>query len=159
MNKNKTFRVKHAETISQKQKSWRESNKHKKKAHNAVATAIKSGCLIRPASCDVCTAGCKPDAHHNDYSKPLAVIWMCKKCHSKHHGVCVGVKKNYASGESHPMVKLNSESVEEIRRLLRLGNSGRGIARKYGVSEALIRQIRDGKIWKHAMNKSTEEKK
>lgn len=54
------------------------------KARRAVAAAIKRGALVRPAICSKC--GGKEtfiEAHHNDYSKPLDVEWLCRKCHQK----------------------------------------------------------------------------
>lgn len=27
----------------------------------------------------------KVQAHHNDYNKPLEVVWLCITCHTKHH--------------------------------------------------------------------------
>lgn len=52
-------------------------------ARVAVYQAIRSGKLIRQ-SCSVC--GVFPaDAHHENYSKPLDVIWLCDSCHKQHH--------------------------------------------------------------------------
>ena len=34
--------------------------------------------------CEVCSAG-KAHAHHDDYSKPLEVRWLCPKHHREHH--------------------------------------------------------------------------
>ncbi len=48
-----------------------------------VYGAIKSG-KVKKGKC----VGCKSvetQAHHEDYSKPLEVIWMCAKCHARHH--------------------------------------------------------------------------
>lgn len=52
-------------------------------AHNAVHRALKAGKLKRQ-SCEVC--GCSDvEGHHDDYSKPLEVRWLCKKHHAEVH--------------------------------------------------------------------------
>lgn len=50
-------------------------------AKRAIRAAVVRGDIIRPDRCSQCGVECKPDAHHPDYSKPLAVIWLCKPCH------------------------------------------------------------------------------
>jgi hypothetical protein len=51
-------------------------------ARSAVSNAIRAGRLIRQ-SCIVC--GKKAQAHHDDYSKPLDVIWLCPAHHMERH--------------------------------------------------------------------------
>jgi ribosomal protein S27AE len=34
--------------------------------------------------CEVC-GNLKAQAHHDDYSKPLQVRWLCQKHHTEHH--------------------------------------------------------------------------
>lgn len=54
-------------------------------AMQAIQTAIRSGSLIR-RQCEICGAD-KTEAHHDDYSKPLQVHWLCRFHHDKeHHG-------------------------------------------------------------------------
>lgn len=60
------------------QRVMRRRNPEKNKAHCLVARAIRSGKLIRQP-CEVC--GEKAQAHHDDYSKPLDVRWLCFKHH------------------------------------------------------------------------------
>ena len=58
---------------------------HPQKAKTWAATgnAIRDGRLIRQP-CEVC--GHEPaEAHHDDYSKPLDVRWLCTKHHAEHH--------------------------------------------------------------------------
>jgi hypothetical protein len=50
--------------------------------------AIKEGKLIRSARCSVCGHTGKIQAHHTDYSDPLAVVWLCFPCHRRIHGYC-----------------------------------------------------------------------
>lgn len=39
---------------------------------------------IKNQPCEIC--GCdKSEAHHDDYSKPLEVRWLCRKCHRHLH--------------------------------------------------------------------------
>jgi hypothetical protein len=55
---------------------------YKKKATQAVNNAIRDKKLMR-LPCVVC--GNKAQAHHEDYSKPLDVIWYCPKHHKDRH--------------------------------------------------------------------------
>jgi hypothetical protein len=60
---------------------WRKRNPEKYKAERAVTNAIKSGSLVRKP-CGICGEP-RSEAHHDDYTKPLEVRWLC----AKHHGV------------------------------------------------------------------------
>lgn len=62
-------------------------NKYPEKyiAHTTANNAIKSGKLKR-MPCEKCNK-IKVEAHHDDYSKPLDVRWLCKRCHDHHHVV------------------------------------------------------------------------
>jgi len=55
----------------------------KVKARNIVNKAIQTGKLTRPDHCESCLKKCFVEAHHEDYSKPLDVDWLCGKCHNK----------------------------------------------------------------------------
>ena len=52
-------------------------------AHSVVRRALISGKLVRPDHCEFCFKECKPESHHEDYSKPLEIDWLCIECHSK----------------------------------------------------------------------------
>lgn len=65
--------------------NWAKKNKHKKNAHNIVARALMNGNITRPLSCEVCGSSSKLQAHHNDYNRPLEVVWLCVPCHAKAH--------------------------------------------------------------------------
>lgn len=62
---------------------WRVKNKHKIFAHHTVEKAIKLGILTRQP-CEVCNKK-NAFAHHDDYSKPLEVRWLCNFHHSEWH--------------------------------------------------------------------------
>jgi hypothetical protein len=65
-------------------KRMRLRNPIKTKAWNAVSNAVRDGRLLRQP-CEIC--GAKAEAHHEDYTKPLEVRWMCFKCHRERmHG-------------------------------------------------------------------------
>ena len=53
------------------------------KAQTAVNNAIRDG-RLQAKSCQVC--GCEiTHAHHDDYSKPLDVRWLCPRHHNEWH--------------------------------------------------------------------------
>jgi hypothetical protein len=56
----------------------------KRRANIAVGNAIRDGRLLRQP-CEVCGAA-KAEAHHDDYTRPLDVRWLCRKHHLEHHG-------------------------------------------------------------------------
>jgi len=66
------------------QRRSREDNPERYKANNAVNNAIRDGKLKREP-CEKCGAA-KAQAHHEDYSKPFDIEWLCRKCHVIHHG-------------------------------------------------------------------------
>ncbi len=73
------------EKLIEYQKTRRDKFPEKYKARNAVNNALRDGRLTKE-NCKHCG---NPDtqAHHNDYSKPLEVIWCCFKCHREiEHG-------------------------------------------------------------------------
>jgi len=55
------------------------------RAHAAVAMAISSGKLVRPDVCSRCGKAGRIEGHHEDYSKPLEVVWLCARCHKARH--------------------------------------------------------------------------
>ncbi len=63
---------------------YRKRFPEKHKAHNLVHKAIKKGELIR-GCCEVCQSTEDIEAHHEDYSKPLEVRWLCDKHHKERH--------------------------------------------------------------------------
>lgn len=53
------------------------------RARALVAQSVRTGKLVR-LPCEHCGAA-KANGHHEDYSKPLVVIWLCRVCHDKEH--------------------------------------------------------------------------
>lgn len=52
-------------------------------ARSKLRSAVARGAVKRKP-CEVCGA-VKAQAHHDDYSKPLEVRFLCKKHHAQHH--------------------------------------------------------------------------
>ena len=68
-----------------KARGYRPGDEQKVSARNAVAKAVRRGELA-PLPCEMSGdhAG-RMEAHHEDYSKPLMVQWLCKKHHGEVH--------------------------------------------------------------------------
>jgi len=64
---------------------WKKENPQKAACHSLILWAIRAGVLKRNERCEECNAECKTQGHHEDYSKPLEVRWLCKGCHAKKH--------------------------------------------------------------------------
>lgn len=42
---------------------------------------VKNGNIIKPKRCQKCDQKVRVEGHHEDYSKPLHVVWVCRTCH------------------------------------------------------------------------------
>lgn len=60
---------------------WAEKNKHKIKCEHAAHRAYKRGLIEKPKRCNRCKKKKRLEKHHEDYTKPLKVEWLCTKCH------------------------------------------------------------------------------
>ena len=70
---------------NQRLKKVYSENKEKYQARFSVTTALRSGKIVKPEKCSKCEkVTSKLEAHHEDYDKPLDVMWMCRTCHVKH---------------------------------------------------------------------------
>ncbi|MEN3939707.1 hypothetical protein WJU23_00310 [Prosthecobacter sp. SYSU 5D2] len=62
---------------------WRNRHPQAVAAHNAVYRAVLRG-ELRRQPCRVC--GCtRSHGHHEDYGRPLDVLWLCQAHHAEHH--------------------------------------------------------------------------
>lgn len=71
--------------VQEQSKRYRVLYRAKYLAHNAVNNAVRDGRLIKPAECSECGKQSVIHGHHDDYSKPLKVRWLCAVCHSAWH--------------------------------------------------------------------------
>jgi len=55
------------------------------RATRKVFYATHTGRLQRQEICEVCGGSRMIEAHHDDYSKPLIVRWLCHQCHMAYH--------------------------------------------------------------------------
>jgi hypothetical protein len=65
-------------------REYREKNPEKYKAHCCVNNAMRDKRLFKKP-CVVCKTTKRLEAHHEDYSKPLDVTWLCSIHHSQLH--------------------------------------------------------------------------
>jgi len=80
-------------------KAWRQEDLRRSRCHSIVAREIKKGDLLKQ-NCVVCNDA-KSVAHHEDYDKPLDVVWFCNPCHKQRHKVInkiLGKKKPRING-------------------------------------------------------------
>jgi hypothetical protein len=79
----RAWRAKNSERLKAVDKRYREANQDKRRARRALYYALESG-RIKRQPCEVC-ANPKSQGHHDDYSKPFDVRWLCAL---HHYHVC-----------------------------------------------------------------------
>ena len=67
-------------------KKWKANNAIKNSAGSLARKAVATGLLTKASSCEQCgKASAAIHGHHDDYSKPLDVRWLCPLCHAAWH--------------------------------------------------------------------------
>ena len=61
------------------------SQAEKQRAHGLVNMRQRRGTIIVPNCCQKCGTTGRLDKHHDDYSRPGDVIFLCRSCHMKQH--------------------------------------------------------------------------
>ena len=79
----RAYRERHPERMRAMRRAANKKSREKTRARRLVNRAIAAGTLIRPETCDGCDGPGPIEAHHDDYSKPLEVRWLCRTCHGK----------------------------------------------------------------------------
>lgn len=69
--------------------SEKQAQKHR--SRQRFAYAVKTGKISCPNKCSKCETVCKPEGHHDDYSRALEVRWLCRKCHMHLHTINGGM--------------------------------------------------------------------
>ena len=66
------------------QAAYQERDPQRYQAHYTLTNAVRDRRIERQP-CAVCGATDRVQGHHNDYSKPLDVVWLCRDHHALAH--------------------------------------------------------------------------
>jgi hypothetical protein len=74
--------------------NYRLRHPEKYKAEKEIAKARHHG-QLNPEPCFNCGSTNGVEAHHEDYSKPLDIVWLCRECHVGLHNnkITIGVSQ------------------------------------------------------------------
>jgi len=81
----KSYRERNKESVKKYKEMFSKTFPEIVEAHRLVKNALSRKDLIRSSQCSRCLKECKAQAHHEDYKKPLEIIWLCQSCHAKEH--------------------------------------------------------------------------
>ena len=73
-----------------------EQQQLRKQAYHRTNALLQLGLLQRPATCSCCGRRSQIHAHHEDYTKPEEITWLCYRCHGLRH-VELGTVSSYGA--------------------------------------------------------------
>ncbi len=79
------WRKKNRKSVMSTTLKWQAENPEKVLAAKMVRRAVKNGSIVKAKKCHDCGKGGRLHGHHEDYSKPLEVVWLCGGCHVHRH--------------------------------------------------------------------------
>lgn len=81
------------------QKIYRPNNRQKVRARTMVRNAVTSG-ELKKLPCLVCGTFLRVESHHEDYNKPLEVVWLCSMHHKHVHFGKIKLQRNDSGYEA-----------------------------------------------------------
>lgn len=79
------------------------------RAHKLFSLALEKGLIEKNTLCSVCGAeNIRIEGHHDDYSKPLDVRWLCHACHYEWH------KQHKAQDWKNPSPPMRHEEIARM---------------------------------------------
>ena len=72
-------------SANRSKKRYTEQNTIKRAAHILLGNAVRGGKIEKPGKCSECGSTGRIHGHHDDYSLPLVVRWLCSGCHTDWH--------------------------------------------------------------------------
>lgn len=79
------YNQKHRAHQNEKHLAWKAKHPDAVKAHSIVYEALKDGRLTKLQFCECCLREGYTESHHEDYSFPLNVVWLCRSHHRRYH--------------------------------------------------------------------------
>lgn len=73
----------------------------KRAANVILGNAVRDGKIIKKP-CKKCGSKVRVHGHHDDYTKPLKVTWLCPTCHGEHHKKLNETARNMAAKKGEP---------------------------------------------------------
>jgi hypothetical protein len=64
---------------------WRSRNRRKAQIQIEIMTLKKYGFIKASKICTDCQKEVETEGHHEDYDKPLDLVWLCRPCHKRRH--------------------------------------------------------------------------
>ena len=84
----KKWKKDNPEKLLKSQQKARETNPDKIIARRRINHLIEAGKIPSPKTLECADCGCNAlEYHHEDYTKPLEVVALCKTCHTIRHRV------------------------------------------------------------------------
>jgi len=74
--------------LNKKLDEYSASHPKARKARGMVNARVRHGTMVVPDACEICgrpRQEWRLVGHHEDYDKPLAVRWLCHRCHKQLH--------------------------------------------------------------------------
>ena len=130
--------------------AYKKKYRSKISARKKVYKAIKAGRLIRQP-CEKCSTTEDIQAHHDDYSKPFDVRWLCREHHLEWHRDNTAIYKDIHKAPPSDRIVgeiLNAEAVKVIRYARKyMGTSTKKLAGLYGIHINTVNDALRGETW------------